>query len=364
MFLKQFPREATGCLSYVLGEIFDECVVIDPIEEYVDEYKSVVDNHGMTVKGILDTHVHADHISGAQALSAPTGAPIYMHKSAGARFKFSPLGEGDGLRVGDIDIKFLETPGHTPESLTLVVDKSMLITGDTLFVGSVGRPDLIVSEEEDVEERAGQLFESIFGKLLKFDDYVEVYPGHYAVSACGSGLSYKANSTIGYEKRFNQALKYSRKEDFVKFIVSTLPPSIPDYKKTKDLNLDRRVSLSSSIRPTLQLERSVECGSILPEELHRRLSEKREIQVVDVREPVELRKGFISVARNIPLMQLPRRLKELRKDTETVFVCASGRRSMKAGRFLMREGWSQVKNLAGGMNRWGEEGFPVTLPKD
>ncbi len=170
----------------------------------------------MKIEAILCTHVHADHRSGERALSERTGAPIYYHRSADLRFPFSPLDDGAEIPLGNVAIRALHTPGHTPESTSfLVTDFSrarepwMVFTGDTLFVGDVGRSDF------GGESAADALFTSLHDKLLTLPDYVEVYPAHISGSPCGRSMSGKPSSTIGFERRHNAALMENGRARFV-----------------------------------------------------------------------------------------------------------------------------------------------------
>jgi glyoxylase-like metal-dependent hydrolase (beta-lactamase superfamily II) len=206
----------TGCAAYVLGcGGLGVCAVVDAHEEDVDEYVRFASARGMRVAHVIDTHVHADHRSGGPALAARIGAPYHLHESAEVALGFSPLHDGQEIALGNTRIRVLHTPGHTPESVCLVVtdlrrggEPWFVLTGDTLFVGAVGRPDL----PGRARENAGQLHDSIHGKLLGLPDDVEVYPGHFAGSACGAGMSGKPSSTIGFEKRWNPLLATTREE--------------------------------------------------------------------------------------------------------------------------------------------------------
>jgi hydroxyacylglutathione hydrolase len=169
----------------------------------------------MEVKYVIDTHVHADHLSGGRRLAELTGAQYCMHESADVAFDFTPLADGQELDLGNVIVRVLHTPGHTPESVCLLVtDKTrapkpwFVLTGDTLFVGAVGRPDL----PGRARENAAQLHASIHEKLLTLPDDIEVYPSHFAGSVCGAGMSGKPCSTLTFEKRWNQLLSYPKNE--------------------------------------------------------------------------------------------------------------------------------------------------------
>lgn len=180
----------------------------------------------MRIEAIIATHVHADHRSGERELAAKTGAPIYFHRSADVEFPFTPLDDGSEISLGNVIVRALHTPGHTPESQSLLVtDRTrgdepwMVFTGDTLFVGDVGRPDL------GGEDAGRVLHDSLHAKLLALPDYIEVYPAHISGSPCGRAMSGKPASTIGFERRFNGALQELDRERFVEVLFAGLPAS-------------------------------------------------------------------------------------------------------------------------------------------
>ena len=205
MFFKQIKAEGLACFSYIIGCPQDgRALVVDPKRD-VDDYLSIADENGLTITGIIDTHVHADHISGAHELKAHTGADIHIHEKAGAEYEHKPLHDGGRFELGSVGIEVIYTPGHTPNSVTLAItDKSRgdnpesILTGDLLFVGSIGRPDLAGGELLD--EQISNEYTSLHDKLGKFPDLVEVYPAHGAGSLCGAGLSAKPSSTLGFER--------------------------------------------------------------------------------------------------------------------------------------------------------------------
>jgi glyoxylase-like metal-dependent hydrolase (beta-lactamase superfamily II) len=190
-------------------------VVVDAHEEDVDAYISFASSKGMRITHVIDTHVHADHRSGGPALAKKVGAPYCLHESANVTLDFEPLRDGQEIELGNTRLKVLHTPGHTPESVSLVAtdlrrgtDPWFVLTGDTLFVGAVGRPDL----PGRARENAGELYDSIHTKLLTLPGDLEVYPGHFSGSMCGAGMSGKPSSTLAFERRWNQLLSMSRDE--------------------------------------------------------------------------------------------------------------------------------------------------------
>lgn len=215
--------------------------MVDPQPE-IEQYLEEAEHSRMRITYIVETHVQADHLSGCRDLAAKTGAPICLHESADPNFPVHALKEGEVLDLGNVTARVLHTPGHSPDSLCLLVtDKSrgpdpwFVLTGDTLFVGDAGRPDLHGPEAS--RRLAEQLSDSLFGKLLTLDDLIEVYPSHFAGSACGRHMSGKPHSTIGFERRFNVALQRRDREEFVRFMLENLPPQPPEFTENRRRNL-------------------------------------------------------------------------------------------------------------------------------
>lgn len=228
MFFKQLAtREAS--LSYLFGCIgHRKAIAVDVVagdeQWFVDQAKAM----GVEITHVVDTHVHADHYSGGRELAARVGAPYCLHEAArgSVHFDFTALRDGQELDAGNVRATVLHTPGHTLDSLCLLVkdmrrgdEPWFVVTGDTLFVGAVGRPDLAGRERE----MAALLYDSLHSKLLPLPGDLEVFPGHQAGSACGAGLSGKPSSTLGFEKRWNPALSLD-KSDFVAAVTESVPP--------------------------------------------------------------------------------------------------------------------------------------------
>jgi len=227
MFFQQFKVEGLGCLSYLIGcPANGTAVVVDPKRDYED-YIEVAEKNGMKITAIIDTHVHADHVSGALELSKRTGATIYTGADPEIEYEHSVLKEGDKLQFGNALIEVIETPGHTPYSISLLIKDiargeapAMVLTGDLLFVGSIGRPDL--AGKELIDEQIENLYNSLYNKILKLPDFLEVYPSHGEGSLCGAAISSKPSSTIGYEKASNNILNLSF-EDFKREVIKNFP---------------------------------------------------------------------------------------------------------------------------------------------
>ncbi len=228
MFFKQLATKESS-LSYFFGcgtkgKSMAVDVVAGDEEWYIEEAKKA----NVTINYVIDTHVHADHYSGGRKLAQMVGAPYCLHVSDQGRvkFEFEPLSDAQRLDLGNVIVEVLHTPGHTPDSICLLVKDLrrgdapwFVVTGDTLFVGSIGRPDLLGRERE----MAGQLYDSLQAKLLHLPNELEIFPGHQAGSVCGAGLSGKPSSTIGFEKRWNPGLSMNR-ADFVDYLTREIPP--------------------------------------------------------------------------------------------------------------------------------------------
>ncbi|NCY17892.1 MAG: MBL fold metallo-hydrolase, partial [Actinobacteria bacterium] len=224
LFLTQYYLECLSHASYLVGDTDSgRAVVVDPQRD-VSEYLRDAADHGLTITKVIETHFHADFLSGHLELAAATGADIVYGRAAAGRvgFPIETLGDGDHISLGTVDLEILETPGHTPESICIVVRSDgpdgtpdAVFTGDTLFIGDVGRPDLLASVGHDAADLARSLHHSLHGKLLTLPDTTKVYPAHGAGSACGKNLSTETVSTIGEQRRTNYALQPMVIEDFV-----------------------------------------------------------------------------------------------------------------------------------------------------
>jgi hydroxyacylglutathione hydrolase len=236
MYFRQLLHEDRSCASYIVGcPSFGLAAVIDPQgdpQRYVDE----VEDNAMAISHVIDTHVHADHESAARALAAAADASLYLGSGAGVGFEFTPMNDGDILKIGNRRGRVIHTPGHTPEHVSLLFDDWFVLTGDTLFVGDVGRVDLALTDIDEAETRlrAKELYGSL-QTLLSLRDDVEVYPGHYAGSTCGRGMDGKTISTIGRERRTNPALQLDPNQ-FLDYQLADTPPLPEDFFKIKATN--------------------------------------------------------------------------------------------------------------------------------
>ncbi len=293
MFFKQFYL---GCLahgSYLIGS-GGEAAVIDPQRD-VDQYIEEANKEGLSIKYIIETHLHADFVSGHRELAEKTGAAIVFGAKAGAAFTHIAAKDGDVFKVGTINLSILETPGHTPESICILAKDSAdenpakLFSGDTLFIGDVGRPDLVGSKGFSDKEMAGLMYDSLHEKLLKLPDEVELFPAHGAGSLCGKHLSNERSSTIGQQKQFNYALKPMTKEAFIE-ILTIDQPEVPAYfPKDVEINRQGAAPLKNLARPlplsAAAVAKEMQRGSI----------------VLDVRSATEYASGHIKNSLNIGL---------------------------------------------------------------
>ncbi len=254
MNFKQFYLGCLSHASYYIGSE-GEAAIIDPqrdVQQYIDEAES----YNQKIKYVIETHSHADFVSGHVELATKTGAEIVYGQRANTQFQTHKVSDGDELTVGKIDLKFLETPGHTPEGITILAtdteDSSAplkIFTGDTLFIGDVGRPDLIGSKGFTAEQMGGMLYDSLHNKILKFPDESEVFPAHGAGSLCGKSLSKETWSTLGNQRKFNYALQPMTKDEFVK-IVAADQPEVPAYfPKSAAKNLEGSAALADVSKP-------------------------------------------------------------------------------------------------------------------
>jgi glyoxylase-like metal-dependent hydrolase (beta-lactamase superfamily II) len=226
MIFRPFYDFGSGCAAYLFGcGSLGKCAVVDPKEGDVQTYAAFAESKKMRITHAIDTHLHADHPSGGRALAELVGAQYCLHRSADVSFSFEPLDEGTVVELGNVLVRVIHTPGHSPESICLLVtdlrrgsEPWFVLTGDTLFSGAVGRPDL----PGHARESASELYDSLHDKVLTLPDALEAYPAHFAGSACGVGLSGKPSTTLAFEKRFNPMLTLDR-DAFVEAL-SVAPP--------------------------------------------------------------------------------------------------------------------------------------------
>jgi hydroxyacylglutathione hydrolase len=261
MIFRQILHPATGCASYIFGCTGKKALaVVDAHIEHLGDYLAVAEAAASPIVAIVETHVQADHRSGAVALAAHTGAPIYLHEAADVTFPHCSLRDGEEVELGNDYLHVVHTPGHSPDSMCLLVgDRTrgpepwFLLTGDTLFVGDAGRPDLTAGtvgdageigevgdaaadEANDAARQAARTLYDSLRRLLVLPDDLELYPAHFAGSACGRAMSGKPSSTLGFERRFNPALRQRGLDDFVAFMLADLPAPPAGHREIRAAN--------------------------------------------------------------------------------------------------------------------------------
>jgi len=299
MIFKQFYLNCLAHASYLIGdETSHTAAVVDPQRD-VDQYASFAEAHGLRIAHVFLTHFHADFLAGHLELRDRTGAAIYLGSAAKAEYPFTPLHDGDSVEFGKVRLTALETPGHTAESISILVydlDRSAaqphaVLTGDTLFVGDVGRPDLRVALGWSAAELGGLLYESLRTKLLTLPDDSLVYPAHGAGSLCGKAISRETYSTIGEQRRSNYALQPMSKAAFVEIVTADQPDAPPYFTYDAVLNSKERPTLDETL-----------ASQVNPMTLDQLLAlQSVGAQILDVRDPVEFAASHLTGSLNIGL---------------------------------------------------------------
>jgi hydroxyacylglutathione hydrolase len=266
VFFREVLNEDLSCASYVVADS-GEAAVVDPKWE-IEEYLRIAEENGFKISHIIETHNHADHLSGKGRLAQATGAKIYISKEAGVEYEHEALEDGDVIEPGEARVIAVATPGHRPEHLSFIVEDTsrseepwLLLTGDSLFVGDLARPDLAV----EAEEGARGLFHSLH-KLLELEDFVEVRPGHIGGSLCGgANMSQKPDSTIGFERRFNDYLQFEDEGEFVQTLTSEQSPQPPNFQRIVELNRGPLLTEASPAETLLpeRVKQLVEAGAVV-----------------------------------------------------------------------------------------------------
>ena len=357
MYFKQFYLGCLAHASYLIGSD-GEAVVVDPQRD-VDEYLAEASAHGLQIKYVIETHLHADFVSGHKEIAARSGSQIIFGEKAGINFAHRAVRDGDEITVGKAVLKFLETPGHTPEGICILVtdteapnEPKKLLTGDTLFIGDVGRPDLAGGKGYTPQMMAGMMYDSLHGKLLKLPDEVEVYPAHGAGSMCGRNMSKETSSTIGEQRKFNYALRPMRKEEFVMMMTADLPEAPVYFPKDAEINRSGARGLSELQPPK----------PLTPQEV---LELRNEGHVLlDVRSAVDFGVGHVPGSINIGLggqfAMWAGSLIPL--NASIVLIADTSAQIDESVVRLARVGIENVKGyLDGGVQRWRDEGFPVDV---
>jgi hydroxyacylglutathione hydrolase len=454
VIFRQITHDDLGCASYLIGDEHEGvAAVVDPRFE-IDDYLELARYLDVHIDHVLETHNHADHVSGHGRLAAATGATIHVHREAGVDYAHEPFDDGDELALGDLRVRAIHTPGHRPEHTAFaLIDGSRseepwaVLTGDTLFVGDIARPDLAV----DKEEGARGIFRSLHERLLSLAPETEVWPGHLGGSLCGGpGMDLKISSTIGFERRHNEMLQEEDPDRFVERAVGNLLPQPPNFQAVVDLNRGPLVTAGVEVLPLaprqvaqkradgamivdvrtdLQFDDAHIPGSVCITMLHagfgtklawvadrdqeivlvgrddedgrrgarlatavgiRKLggflaggmtswrTERRDVgnvvrmtvpeladrrdglQVLDVREESEWRKGHIPGSLHVPYHDIHDLPAGIDPERPVAAICASGQRSAVAASLLKAYGAREVVHVVdGGVPQWGRLGHPI-----
>jgi glyoxylase-like metal-dependent hydrolase (beta-lactamase superfamily II)/rhodanese-related sulfurtransferase len=347
-----------ACRTYLVGSVSTkEAALVDPVLGHVEDYLKLLQKEGWTLRYVVDTHTHADHISGGAALTERTDAEYAMHKKSGVRSVGLRLSDGSTLPLGDVVMDVIETPGHTKVSVTVSLP-GVLVTGDWLFIGGAGRTDLPGGDP-------AEHWESLHRVLPNFSDTDLIYPGH--------DYQNLSESTLGVERKSNPNLSEKSKEDYVAWMSSMAQPT-PDWMiKTVRANLagttDPKVdwipqdaACMSVCSPVATSSHSV--PEVSTEEVRSMMKEEAAPPLLlDVREREEYvgPLGHLPGAILIPLGELPQRLSEIstHRQGTVVTICRSGNRSIAAAGILIEAGFQKVSSMAGGAEDWNQKGYPV-----
>jgi hydroxyacylglutathione hydrolase len=299
VIFKQFYLPCLAHASYLIGdEATGTAAVVDPQRD-TDQYLTFAAEHGLQIKHVILTHLHADFVAGHLELRDRVGAAIYLGSAAKAGYAFTPLRDGDLVEFGNVRLKALETPGHTPESISILVydlnasdtQPHAVLTGDTLFIGDVGRPDLRAALGWSATELGSLLFDSLHNKLLALPDESLVYPAHGAGSLCGKAISKETVSTLGEQRRLNYALQPMSKEAFIQLVTADQPEAPPYFTYDAVLNSEERPTLDESLAREMN-----------PLTIEAVLARKAKgAQVLDTRDPDEFAAAHLKGSINIGL---------------------------------------------------------------
>jgi hydroxyacylglutathione hydrolase len=350
MYFRQILHHDLGCASYLIADD-GEGAVVDPKWE-IEEYLRLAEQESFEITHILETHNHADHLSGRGRLGEATGATIYVPNSDEVAFESTRVREDDTVEIGKARIVALATPGHRPEHVAyLVYDASrgdspwLVLTGDSLFVGDLARPDLAIEPAQGARELHRSL-----RKLLALDDFVEVYPGHIGGSLCGGpGMSEKPASTIGFERRFNELFTTEDESTFVEELTGALPPQPPNFERIIELNRGPLLRHPAPLEP-LTPGRVAELAA-------------SEATVVDGREPREFDAEHIPGSLNTTMIQAgvgTRAAWVVDTESEVIVLAAGDTEAHQMLHILEAVGFRSVRGyLVGGIAAWRQAGHPI-----
>jgi glyoxylase-like metal-dependent hydrolase (beta-lactamase superfamily II)/rhodanese-related sulfurtransferase len=344
MYFKQILNERCGCASYLIASRNShEAAIVDPALE-TEQYEALLRERGFRLQYVIDTHIHADHVSGARRLVAQGGGQLCLHESAQVAYPFRPLSDHQELELGQLRLRVLHTPGHRPELISLLIvnplrspEPSMVLTGDSLLVGDVGRPDF---GGGDVAAQ----YESLT-TLLRLPDWVAVFPGHFE-GPCGKGMCGRPSTTIGFERLYNPLARLDRRE-FITRVGKGVPPRPLNMTAIEATNRGRAEMAWA------MLTSSPAVCEVTVDGVRRRPSAAA---VIDVREPAEFAGGHVPGAVNLPQADLATRLDEVPRDQPVLVICQGGFRSLRAAQFLSQRGFANVASVKGGTEAWRAAG--------
>lgn len=357
MYFKQFYLACLAQASYLIGSE-GEAAVVDPQRD-VDQYLEEANAQGLKITYVIETHLHADFVSGHRELAERTGSVIVFGEKAGAAFPHRAVRDGDEIRLGKVLLRFMETPGHTPEGVSvLVIDSEVsgqpqkVLTGDTLFVGDVGRPDLAGSKGYTPQAMAAMMYDTLHDKLSRLSDETEVYPAHGAGSMCGRNMSKETSSTIGEQRKSNYALKPMSKDQFVAMMTADLPEAPAYFSRDAEINRTGAASLKEIDRPAALSPLTVK--QLAP------IGGRAGDIVLDVRSAEEFGAGHIPGAVNIGLGgQFAIWAGCLLNMTARIIIVAES--TEKVAEVVMRLARVGIETangyLEGGMDAWRQAGF-------
>ncbi len=349
MYFKQVLDERCGCASYlVASRQSHEAAIVDPSSQ-TQQYEELLRERNFQLRFVIDTHVHADHVSGARKLQADYGAELCLHESTHVAYPFRPLKDGEELALGQLRLRVLHTPGHRPELISILIinpprspEPSMVLTGDSLLVGDVGRPDFGGGD-------ASVQYDSLT-RLLRLPDWVAVFPGHFE-GPCGKAMCGRPNTTIGFERLYNPLARLDRGA-----FVSTLLDSVP----ARPLNMTAIEATNRGIAD-MAWAMPVTSPTIREIDVEALETRPRDAVVLDVREPEEYDHGHIPGAINIPQADLASQLDAVPRDRPLILICQAGIRSFRAAQFLVQQGIDQVVSVKGGTAAWRKAGKTVAF---
>jgi hydroxyacylglutathione hydrolase len=353
MIFRQITHDDLGCASYLVGdEDAGVAAVVDPRFE-MDDYLELARYMGVDIEHVLETHNHADHVSGHGRLAAATGAVIHIHREAAPDYDHEPFDDGWELELGDLRVRALHTPGHRPEHTAFLLidggrgpDPWAVLTGDSLFVGDIARPDLAI----DKEDGARGIFRSLQEKLLDLPDECELWPGHLGGSLCGGpGMDMKVSSTIGYERQHNDLLGVGDEDDFVCRALAKLGPQPPNFQAVVDLNRGPLLTSGVEVLPLAprQIEQRRASGAML-------VDVRTDLQFDDAHIPRAVSNTMLRAGFGTKLAWIADR------DQEIVFVGRDDDDGRTAARLATAVGIRKLGGyLHGGMTAWRAEGREV-----